>query len=292
MSSEPTSAGRGAEVANPAAQAKKASVDLMPRILSALVLVPVALGLTWWGVIPFAGLVLAVALVMTWEWSRVVRGTGIDVVCVIQGITAALAAGLGATGYSAMGVVAVLVGAIIVIPLRLGHGARLSALGIFYAALPVVALLWLREDETYGFLAVLYLFVVVWTTDIAAFAAGRTIGGPKLWPRVSPNKTWAGLIGGVGTAALAGALFGLAINAPPLRLGVLALGLGLVAQAGDLAKSSLKRSFGVKDSSGLIPGHGGFMDRMDPIVTVSVAAALLGLLINMRVPAKALLFGA
>ena len=189
---------------------------------------------------------------------------GSDVVCGQPGGTAALAAGLGATGYSAMGVVAVLVGAIIVIPLRLGHGARLIGPGDFLCGpacrRPVMAARGPRPTDSWPCSTFLWWYG---RPTLPPSAAGRTIGGPKLWPRVSPNKTWAGLIGGVGTAALAGALFGLAINAPPLRLGVLALGLGLVAQAGDLAELSLKRSFGVKDSSGLIPGHGGFMDRMD-----------------------------
>jgi phosphatidate cytidylyltransferase len=182
--------------------------------------------------------------------------------------------------------------AIILVPLVFGRGARLSALGVFYVGLPAIALLWLRQDEPYGFAAVLLIFAIVWSSDIAAFAAGRAIGGPKLWPRISPNKTWSGLIGGVTAGALAAVLVGQAVgDAAPLRLGLVGLGLSLVAQMGDLAESALKRLFGRKDASDLIPGHGGFMDRMDSIVAVAVAAAVLALAVNAHAPARALLFG-
>ncbi len=129
-------------------------------------------------------------------------------------------------------------------------------------------------------------------TDIAAYTSGRTIGGPKLWPSVSPNKTWSGLIGGVAAAALAGALFSWALGTgSPRWLAILGFVLGVVAQGGDLAESALKRHFGIKDSSDLIPGHGGVMDRMDGIVTASVAAAVIAFAIDAYAPARALLYG-
>lgn len=266
--------------------------DLLPRVVSGLALAALALGLTVWGVAPFAALILAVGLVMSWEWARIVRGTGVDLVFAIHAVTVVAAILLAATGYEAMALAAVLVGAIIVVPLRMGRGARLSALGVLYVGLPAVVLIWLRASDPLGLQAVLFLFLVVWTTDTAAFVAGRAIGGPKLWPRVSPNKTWAGLIGGVGTAAVAAAIFARFVpEARVLHLVVVALGLGLVAQAGDLAESALKRSFNVKDASGIIPGHGGFMDRADGLVTASVVAAVVCLVVNMRVPARALLLG-
>src|SRR4029078_8773546 len=96
---------------------------------------------------------------------------------------------------------------IFLVPLYMGRGARLSALGVFYVGLPAIALLWMRGDEPYGFTAVLFIFAVFWGSDTAAYAAGRTIGGPKLWPRVSPNKTWAGFIGALAAGARAGGLF-------------------------------------------------------------------------------------
>ena len=120
---------------------------------------------------------------------------------------------------------------------------------------------------------------------------GARSAGPKLWPRISPNKTWAGLIGGTLACVIAGAIFAQIIDASPLRLMLLALGLGLVAQAGDLGESALKRLFGFKDASGLIPGHGGFMDRMDSIVAVAVVAGMIAFAIDPHAPAQALLFG-
>lgn len=266
--------------------------DLAPRLISGLALGALALALTVWGVVPFAALVLVVTIVMSWEWARIVRGTGVDLAFMIQAAAAILGCVLSATGYAAMGLAAVLVGAIIVVPLRLGHGARLSALGVLYVGIPAVVLIWLRAAEPLGLEAVLFLFLVVWTTDTAAFIAGRAIGGAKLWPAVSPNKTWAGLIGGIGTAAVAGALSArLVPGASALHLAIVALVLGLVAQAGDLGESALKRAFNVKDASGIIPGHGGFMDRADGLVTAAAAAAIICLIVDMRSPARALLLG-
>jgi phosphatidate cytidylyltransferase len=150
----------------------------------------------------------------------------------------------------------------------------------------------MRGDEPYGFAAVLLIFAIVWCSDIGAYAAGRLIGGPKLWPKVSPNKTWAGLIGGI-AAGCAGALVVhlFAPDASLVRLALTGVTLALVAQAGDLAESALKRWFGLKDASDLIPGHGGFMDRIDSIVAVATAAGLYALVCDPHAPARALLFG-
>ncbi len=122
-------------------------------------------------------------------------------------------------GYAALAVAVLAIAAITLIPLYIGRGARLSALGVFYVGLPAVALLWLRSDEPFGFTAVLFVFAVVWSSDTAAYAAGRSIGGPKLWPRVSPNKTWAGLVGALCAGAIAAAVFAvLEPEAAPVRL--------------------------------------------------------------------------
>lgn len=266
--------------------------DLVPRLLSGLALAALALALTVWGVMPFAGLVLVVSLFMSWEWARIVRGEGVDLAFVIQAVAAVIAIVLAASGYEAMALAAVMVGAIIIIPLCMGRGARLSAIGVIYVGLPAVVLIWLRSAAPLGLEAVLFVFLVVWTTDTAAFIAGRAIGGPRLLPAVSPNKTWAGLIGGVAMAALVGAVAARFVpNATTTHLALTGLGLGFVAQIGDLAESALKRSFGVKDASRIIPGHGGFMDRADGLVAAAAAAALLAALIDMRAPARALLLG-
>ena len=143
-----------------------------------------------------------------------------------------------------------------------------------------------------GFLAVLLIFAIVWASDSAAYAAGRSIGGPKLWSQISPNKTWSGLLGGLAASTIAAALFSFFIvGASPLGLALTGLVLGLVGQVGDLAESALKRIFGLKDASALIPGHGGFMDRMDSILPVAVAAGMFALAVDPHAPARALLFG-
>jgi phosphatidate cytidylyltransferase len=263
------------------------------RIISGAVLAAVAFGLAYAGPKPFAMLVLVVALFVSWEWGRMVRGVSADLAFLIHAIAVAAAIGLSVGGYAALAAAVLVTAAIILIPLAFGHGARLSALGVFYVGLPAISLLWLRANEPYGFAAVMLVFAIVWCSDIGAYAAGRLIGGPRLWQKVSPNKTWAGLVGGLAAGSAAGALLGpvLASDAQPWRLALIGLGLSLVAQGGDLAESALKRLFGRKDASALIPGHGGFMDRMDSIVAVAVAAALFALIVDPRSPARALLFG-
>jgi phosphatidate cytidylyltransferase len=137
----------------------------------------------------------------------------------------------------------------------------------------------LRNDAQYGFLAIAFLFAVVWATDIVAYFVGRAVGGPKLAPRISPKKTWSGAVGG--TVAAVGAALTLAIVAglPNLpAVGLIAAAASALAQAGDLFESALKRRFGAKDSGHLIPGHGGLMDRLDGFVAAAVFATLIGLI--------------
>jgi len=151
--------------------------------------------------------------------------------------------------------------------------------GLCYAGVLLLAPLTLRRDPLLGFPALLFLFAVVWVTDIAAYFAGRALGGPKLWIAVSPNKTWSGALGGALGGTVAGAaicrLAGLDL-APMLVL--VALGLSIASQAGDLLESAIKRHFGAKDASHLIPGHGGLMDRLDGFLTAVLAAVMVGLL--------------
>jgi phosphatidate cytidylyltransferase len=268
------------------------SDNLKLRIASGAVLAAVAFALAYAGPKPFAGLILVVALFVSWEWGRMVRRVGADLAFFVHAVAVTAAIVLAVAGYAALGAAVLVTAAIILVPVVFGRGARLSALGVFYVGLPALSLIWLRSDEPYGFAAVLLVFAIVWCSDIGAYAAGRLIGGPKLWPRVSPNKTWAGLLGGL-AAGSAGALVVqlFAPDATPLRLALTGLALALVAQGGDLAESALKRGFGLKDASDLIPGHGGFMDRMDSIVAAAVAAGLYALACDPHAPARALLFG-
>jgi phosphatidate cytidylyltransferase len=141
-----------------------------------------------------------------------------------------------------------------------------------------VILLWLGDSERDGRNTLLWVLAVVWATDIGAYAFGRWLGGPLLAPRLSPRKTWAGLIGGLGCAAVTGAAAAWLLGASPMWLAGVSAGLAIIEQFGDLAESLAKRRFGVKDASGLIPGHGGLLDRLDGFLAVIPAVALLTLI--------------
>ena len=145
--------------------------------------------------------------------------------------------------------------------------------GVLYCGLPVLALVLLRRHEA-GLVLALWALALVWATDIGAFFAGRTIGGPKLAPRISPSKTWSGLLGGVALAAALGAILHMQ-GGLPLHLAAVTPLLAVLAQAGDLFESRLKRRAGVKDSGHILPGHGGVLDRLDGVVPVAPVAAFL-----------------
>lgn len=165
-------------------------------------------------------------------------------------------------------------------------GAPLTklALGFAYIAPASAALVWLRADPTAGLDDVLFLFVVVWASDVGAYVAGRMFGGPKLAPRVSPGKTWSGAVGGLACAVLVGmAVSHSGVGGMTLHAALVAAVLGLLAQAGDLLESGLKRHFGVKDSSRLIPGHGGLLDRLDGVLAAAPAAAALAMVLGQGV---------
>lgn len=265
--------------------------ELGLRVATGLLLGAVAVGLAWAGVLAFAVLSLAVALILSWEWAHVVRDDGPDLPLAVSGIAMVGAAVLAAFGFAALGVAVLLIATIIVFALEFGRRPGLSAAGVLYAGLPAVALIWLRSSEPNGFYAVLLIMLVVAATDTFAFIFGRLIGGPRLAPRLSPQKTWSGLLGGVGGGALCAAVFACAVGAPMVALALVGLAMGFVAQAGDLAESALKRAFHLKDASGLLPGHGGFMDRVDGLVPVAVLIALVALFAAPKAPATALMAG-
>jgi phosphatidate cytidylyltransferase len=275
---------------NGPAKGGRVGKDLLPRVISGVVMAAVTLGLTFAGFLPFAGLILVIAVIVAWEWGSVVRGVGIDITTIAHVAAVVVAVALVTMGLVALALLALLIGAILVGLLATGRHPWTSATGVAFAGLPAIALIWLRDDPNFGLLAVLFVMIVVVVTDTAAYFSGRLIGGPKLWPRVSPNKTWAGLIGAVTASALAGALYAsLVAGSHAAKLALLGAGLAIVAQGGDLAESALKRRFGAKDASNIIPGHGGFMDRIDGLVTAAVAAALFAAFINIQEPARALL---
>jgi len=272
---------------------KLLSSELAERIVSGVAIAAFAFVMVYWSPKAFAALMFLVAAAMSWEWGRIVRGSSPDIGTVVHVLAVLATAVLSAAGMAGLGVATAVIGAIAVAALEFGTGrSQLSGAGVLYTGLPVVALGWLRGDEPLGFLATLFVLFSVAVTDIAAYAGGRLIGGPRLWEVVSPKKTWAGLIVGVVAAAVAGALFSaLSGTGSSQWLASLGFVMGLVAQVGDLAESALKRHFGLKDASDLIPGHGGFMDRMDGVVTASIAAALIAFAIDAFAPARALLYG-
>jgi phosphatidate cytidylyltransferase len=272
--------------------ARRLGTDFRVRLASGIAMAIAAAVLIVAGTIPFAVLAAAAALLVSWEWSRLVHGSEQGALLAVLLGTTALAAFLAAMGYVALGLLALPIGAILATVLSLGRNSLFSALGVFYAGFPAVALIWLRSDPWHGLLATVFVIAIVAVSDTAAFFSGRLLGGPLLWERVSPKKTWAGLIGALAACALAGALFWFAIpEASALRLGITGAVLSLVAQAGDLAESAFKRRFGAKDAGHIIPGHGGVMDRVDGVVAAASAVGLVAIVVDVYSPARALLFG-
>ncbi len=264
--------------------------DLVPRLVSGVVLAVGAMILTWAGLWPFTVLVIAVALIIAWEWGGIVREASVDTIFVTSALAICAAAVLTACGTPGLGLITLVVGGILAALLGFGDRGHLSALGVLYAGLPAISLIWLRGSPQWGFIAVLFLLLLVWATDTGAYAAGRALGGPRLAPRWSPNKTWTGLAGGVTSAMLLAAALGYMAETGSIGRMVVGAGvLAVVAQAGDIVESALKRQHGIKDASTLIPGHGGFMDRVDGLVFSATFAAVFGLLVNVHNPARALL---
>ncbi|MBF0325750.1 MAG: phosphatidate cytidylyltransferase [Alphaproteobacteria bacterium] len=248
---------------------------LATRIVSALVMAPAALLAAWWGGYVFAVLAAAAAAVMAWEWHKMVAGRfgAAGMISAVAGAAAALGA-VEVPHLSVLAVVAACLAGTALSPIHAERGRLWVGLGALYTGLPAVALVWLRQDGELGLLTLLWLLLLVWATDTGAYGAGRGLGGPLLMPRVSPKKTWAGLIGGVICAALVGAGIGLWLHGQ-LSFGLVAASglLAVVAQAGDLMESWVKRRCGVKDSSTIIPGHGGVLDRLDGLLAAALAVA-------------------
>lgn len=260
------------------------SEELRLRILSAAVIGPAALMLTWAGGLWFGALVTFAVAVMMVEWTTIVTGIAprggallTTVLTTVAVLLAALAVTLGWPVPTVVAVALGLIGAAALCGLVAQPGRRgWLVAGPVYAGLPGLALVELR-DGTGGLAAILFLFAVVWTTDIAAFFAGRAIGGPKLWPRVSPKKTWSGALGGLAGAVIIGALVALGFGFRTWSaIAAVAAVLSIASQGGDLFESSVKRHFGVKDSGRIIPGHGGILDRVDGLVAAAALAILLG----------------
>jgi phosphatidate cytidylyltransferase len=261
----------------PAAAAGQGSRNLLTRVLAALVLAPTAIAIAYAGGWPWAGLVTLAGCGLYIEWLMIV-GAAHDRRVVASGVVALVIVGLGlAAGRLELSLLALVLGLAAVAGLS-PQRRHWTAAGFLYAAVAELASVLVRLDQAYGFVALILILLVVWVSDIGGYFAGRGIGGPKLWPRVSPNKTWAGAIGGFMASLVVAAGFaasGVGKTGPILLLGA---ALSVASQLGDLLESAVKRRFGVKDSSHLIPGHGGLMDRLDGFVVAVVMAAIFGLL--------------
>ena len=261
--------------------------NLMLRVASSAVLIPAVLVAAYLGGWVFFVLCALAALGIFWEWSRLTDSAEARVLA-SAGIAFAATLALTGLGHVAAAAVAVVIGAIVaggVAASRNGavgrsglvHGMW-AAGGVIYAGAAFFGPALLRRDAEFGFAAFLFLALTVWATDTCAFALGRAIGGPLLWPRVSPNKTWSGAIGGLAGGVAGGTLVAYADGLGRLAvIGVIALVLSALAQAGDFLESAIKRHFGAKDTSQLIPGHGGLMDRLDGFLVAAVAALLIGI---------------
>lgn len=254
------------------------------RFAAAFVLIPIVLAALWFGSPYWDLLIAAAGAAMSWEWSRLTGGGfGRPGWLAMLAVLASLAAERLVGPVAAIASLAIGAGLVATVVIAAGTTRRALwlAAGVAYVGLPSLAMLWLQQEPGLGFATVLWLLVLVWAIDSAAYAVGKAIGGPKLIPRVSPNKTWAGLIGGAAAAAIVGyvAARWQGQTDPWLLAGLSAL-LAVVEQAGDAVESAVKRHFGVKDSSGLIPGHGGMLDRVDGLVAISLAVAGFELIVG------------
>ncbi|WP_011580725.1 MULTISPECIES: phosphatidate cytidylyltransferase [Chelativorans] len=271
------------EAASPLGSPGTGPSNLTLRIVSAIILALLALGLTYLGGFAFRLFASALAVLVFYEWTAMRPAESRIHTAVSWGALAvfllALLAAVSAPAALAMLLICFLV--------ALVHGGfsgddRWSAYGIAYAGIPATALAYLRGDDSAGLIAILFLYAVVWATDILAYFVGRAVGGPKLAPSISPGKTWSGAAGGAVGGILAGGLVAYLSGAalPFWAVLLLALLLSLVSQLGDLFESMIKRRSGVKDSGSFIPGHGGVMDRVDGLVAAALVLYLLGVIFS------------
>jgi phosphatidate cytidylyltransferase len=261
--------------AAPAAPADADSRNLSTRIIAAAVLIPLAIACAYAGGFLWTALVTLTAIGLYVEWLMVV-GVAAERRVLVSGVAALSIAGISLAFGRIDAALIVLGLGLVAVAVITPAQRNWSALGFLYAAVAEIASVLLRLDAINGFVALIFVLVVVWVTDSGGYFAGRGIGGPKLWPRVSPKKTWAGAIGGfVASLAVGGMFAALQLGkAGPLLM--ISGALSVVSQLGDLFESAVKRRFGVKDSSQIIPGHGGLLDRLDGFVAAVAIAALFG----------------
>ena len=261
----------------PAAVAAKGSRNLVTRVLAALVLAPVAIAIAYAGGGLWTALATLAAIGLYVEWLAI-AGVVQQSRVVVPGVAALAASGLSLASGRIEAALVVLAAGLAAVALLTPQRRIWTVAGFLYAAAAQTASVLVRLDQGYGFIALMLILLVVWASDIGGYFAGRGIGGPKLWPQVSPNKTWAGAIGGFAASLVIAAGFAAAGFGKTGPLLLASAALSIASQLGDLFESAVKRRFGVKDSGNLIPGHGGLLDRLDGLVAALVLAAIFGLL--------------
>jgi len=259
------------------------SSELSRRVISAIVMAIIAIAALSIGGWIFALLVIVLAAIGLWEWTGICGAA--DPLWLRTGLVAALVLGLVMTHAGNLVFALPLLAGAAALALTIACVRRAygwAALGIVYVAIPSIALITFRQAGEDGLPVIIFVALIVWATDIAAYFGGRSFGGPKLWPLVSPKKTWSGAASGLIGAIIVALIFTVIAGAGNwLAALLLAILLSIGAQAGDLAESAFKRRFGVKDSGSIIPGHGGVLDRVDGLY---VALALAWLLAIMHAP--------
>lgn len=267
--------------------------EMRLRLLSAMVLIPLVLVATYLDEVSFAFIVALTGGLVLHEWLRMIGAGHITNLRWVGwiGLVAIAAVALTQPSPAALLVIPVVIVAAAVAAWghRFDVAVRWVSAGIIYAGLAIVALVELRKGAD-GFGAVVFVFLVAWATDTAAFFVGRKMGGPKLWRRVSPSKTWSGAIGGLVAGTIVGVLVTVFLDQHVTVLTVLtALIVAVAAEAGDLLESAAKRRFAVKDAGSLIPGHGGVMDRVDGLIAASLVTVLIGSAMAVDTPASGLI---
>lgn len=251
--------------------------NLQLRILTAAVLAPVVVILIWLGGISFRLLAIAIGFAIFYEWTSLSASKQNRSGLMTGWLVLAAAALLLLLQMPAIQILAILAAGAVFLIQRCNWAAG----GILYAGVPMICLAMLRGDTPSGLIAIVYLFALVWATDIAAYFTGRSLGGPKLAPRFSPNKTWSGAIGGVVAAMMAAAAVSyFSFDRVKIPMVMLAIFLSIASQLGDLGESWVKRRFGAKDSGTLLPGHGGVMDRVDGLIIAAVVLYAIGAMVS------------
>lgn len=257
---------------------KKRLVGTRLRVFSSIFLIPAAISVVYFGGVAFFVTITLAALAMVHEWARMVDEKPLGRSFLGLAGTSVTSVMLAGIGQFSLAFVACAIGGIVTF--LMGHSKRntrfWAGFGVLYIIAPSIALVWLREVPEFGRTLTFMLFAVVWGTDIGAFFAGRLVGGPKFYPTISPKKTWAGTVGGVllGASVFTAIAWYMFAQQALIWFFIAGAGLAMSSVAGDIVESAMKRGFGVKDSGGLIPGHGGVLDRLDGMIFATVAMVI------------------